>query len=175
MSHWNFMMFSIFYELWKLLPNSTLFWKLALFYVLYYHVYFLLFSINQNYEFKVMDDLRAHNVDKFGDCENKEVFSSVFINFDLTYFSILAYDNKNRDKTWFLQVLQNLKVLKLSGTIITFSVKFTFTGHCFNWWNVKNTIKLQTARPATHSLEFLVKIIKSKRGHIRWIEIMLLF
>lgn len=66
--------------------------------MLYYHVYFLLFSINQNYEFKVMDDLRAHNVDKFGDCENKEVFSSVFINFNLTNLSILADDNKNRDK-----------------------------------------------------------------------------
>lgn len=45
-----------------------------------------------------MDDLRAHNVDKFGDCENKEVFSSVFINFNLTNLSILADDNKNRDK-----------------------------------------------------------------------------
>lgn len=67
-----------------------------------------------------MDDLSAHNVDKSGDWENKEVFSSVFINFDLTNLSILANDNKNRDKAWFLQVLQNLKVLNLSGSTITF-------------------------------------------------------
>lgn len=45
-----------------------------------------------------MDDLRVYNVDKFGDCENKEVFSFVFINFNLINLLILVDDNKNRDK-----------------------------------------------------------------------------
>lgn len=61
----------------------------------HYLVYLWLFSINQNFKFKVMDDRRAHHVDKFGDCENKEVFSSGFVNLDCMNLSILAYENKN--------------------------------------------------------------------------------
>lgn len=42
-----------------------------------------------------MDDRRAQHVDKFEDCENKEVFSSGFVNLDCMNLSILVYENKN--------------------------------------------------------------------------------
>lgn len=52
--------------------------------MLHYLVYLWLFFINQKFKCKVVDDGRAHDADKFGDCENKEVFRPVFVNFDLT-------------------------------------------------------------------------------------------
>lgn len=62
--------------------------------MLHYLVYLWLLFINQNFKFKVVDDRRAHNADKFGDCKNKEVFRPVFVNFDLTNVQILAYEIK---------------------------------------------------------------------------------